>query len=58
LAFYTVKTKFGNSGKIVVDYTNGEIEVFVTSIPYRGKANREILVRISDHFGVKWKTYG
>jgi uncharacterized protein YggU (UPF0235/DUF167 family) len=53
IGFFTVKAKFGHSGKIVVDYKNGGIEFFITSIPYKGKANKDIFLRLPNHFGIK-----
>ena len=50
---YTVRVKFDSTGKFVLDSVNNEIEVSVSSAPVKGRANREIIKRISCYFNVK-----
>ncbi len=51
--FYTVKVKFDTSDRFVLDGINNEIEISVCSAPVNGKANREIVKKISNYFKVK-----
>lgn len=50
---YTVKVKFDSSDRFVLDCTNNEIEISVCSAPVKGKANKEIVKKVSDYFKVK-----
>ncbi len=50
---YTVRVKFDSSGKFFLDSVNNEIIIFVSSAPVKGKANKEIIRRISNYFGVE-----
>ncbi len=50
---YTVKVKFDSSDRFVLDGINNEIEISVCSAPVKGKANKEIVKKISDYFKVK-----
>ena len=50
---YTVRVKFDTFDRFVLDGINNEIEISVCSAPVKGKANREIVKRISDYFKVK-----
>jgi uncharacterized protein len=50
---YTVKVKFDSSDRFVLDALNNEIEISVCSAPVKGKANKEIVKKISTHFKVK-----
>ncbi len=47
---YNVKVRFTNDGKIFVQ--NNEITVSIKSKPERGKANAELIKRLSDHFSI------
>ena len=53
---YTVKVKFDSSDRFVLDGINNEIEISVCSAPVKGKANKEIVKKISDHFKVQQDT--
>jgi uncharacterized protein len=50
---YTVKVKFDSSDRFVLDGLNNEIEISVCSAPVKGKANKEIVKKISNYFKVK-----
>ncbi|MER5176371.1 MAG: DUF167 domain-containing protein [Candidatus Nitrosocosmicus sp.] len=50
---YIVKIKFDSSNKFILDKINNEIEISVNSTPIKGKANKEIIQKISDYFNVK-----
>jgi uncharacterized protein len=50
---YTVKVKFDTSDRFVLDRINNELEISVCSAPVKGKANKEIVKKISDYFKVK-----
>ena len=50
---YTVKVKFDTCDRFVLDGINNEIEISVCSAPVKGKANKEIVKKISDYFKVK-----
>nr|MBA3978829.1 DUF167 domain-containing protein [Nitrosopumilus sp.] len=50
---YTVRVKFDPSDRIVLDRVNNEIEISVSSAPVKGKANKEIIKKISNYFKVK-----
>ncbi len=50
---YTVKVKFDLSDRFVLDGINNEIEISICSAPVKGKANREIVKKISNYFKVK-----
>lgn len=50
---YPVKVKFDSSDRFVLDGINNEIEISVCSAPVKGKANKEIVKKISDCFKVK-----
>ena len=50
---YTVKVKFDPSDRIVLDRVNNEIEIAVGSAPVKGKANKEIIKKVSNYFKVK-----
>ena len=50
---YTVKIKFDSLDKFVLDNDNNEIELSVSSIPLKGKANNEIIQKISNYFNIK-----
>lgn len=47
---YTVFVKFNPSGAILVN--GSEITVSLRSKPEKGKANRELIYKLADHFGV------
>ncbi|HEX9677191.1 DUF167 domain-containing protein [Nitrososphaera sp.] len=46
---YRVIVRFGGSG---VSVEGDEIEVGIKSEPERGKANRELVKKLAEHFGV------
>jgi uncharacterized protein YggU (UPF0235/DUF167 family) len=50
---YTVKIKFDSLDKFVLDNDNNEIELSVSSIPLKGKANNEIIQKISNYFNIR-----
>ena len=50
---YTVKIKFDSLDKFVLDNDNNEIELSVSSVPLKGKANNEIIQKISNYFNIK-----
>lgn len=50
---YTVRVKFDTYDRFVLDGINNEIEISVCSAPVKGKANREIVKKISNYFKVK-----
>lgn len=50
---YIVKIKFDSSNKFILDKINNEIEISVNSTSIKGKANKEIIQKISDYFNVK-----
>ena len=50
---YTVKVKIDTCDRFVLDGINNEIEISVCSAPVKGKANKEIVKKISDYFKVK-----
>jgi uncharacterized protein YggU (UPF0235/DUF167 family) len=50
---YTVKIKFASFDKFVLDGGNNEIELSVSSVPLKGKANNEIKQKISNYFNIK-----
>jgi uncharacterized protein len=47
---YSVEVKFNSSGRIQVN--GNEITMSIKSEPKHGKANREMIKKISDFFGV------
>lgn len=47
---YYVAVRFGPGGAISV--AGDEITISIKSQPERGKANRELVKRLSEHFGV------
>jgi uncharacterized protein (TIGR00251 family) len=47
---YSVEVKFNSSGRIQVN--GNEITMSIKSEPRHGKANREMIKKISDFFGV------
>jgi uncharacterized protein (TIGR00251 family) len=47
---YSVEVKFNSSGRIQVN--GNEIIISIKSQPKRGKANREMIKKMSDFFGV------
>lgn len=49
---YTVKIKFDSLDKFVLDNANNEIELSVSSITIKGKANKEIIQKISNYFNI------
>lgn len=50
---YTVRIKFDSFDKFVLDNINNEIELSIRSVPIKGKANKEIIQKISSYFNVK-----
>ncbi len=50
---YTVRIKFDSFDKFVLDNINNEIELSIKSVPVKGKANNEIIQKISNYFNVK-----
>jgi uncharacterized protein YggU (UPF0235/DUF167 family) len=52
---YTVKVKFDSLDKFVLDKDNNEIELSVSFVPLKGKANNEIIQKISNYFNIKSK---
>lgn len=57
MARYLVTVKFGSGGNVVVAVEQaggdpGELAVSVKSPPERGRANRELVRRLANHFGV------
>ncbi len=50
---YAVRVKFDSSDRFVLDGINNEIEISVCSAPVKGKANKEIVKKISNYFKVK-----
>ena len=50
---YIVKIKFDSSNTFIFDKILNEIEISVNSTPIKGKANKEIIQKISDYFNVK-----
>jgi uncharacterized protein len=49
---YTVRIKFDSIDKFVLDSLNNEIELSIKSIPIKGKANNEIIQKISRYFNI------
>ena len=47
---YSIFVKFDSSGKICVD--GDEITIALKSKPERNKANRELVEKLADYFGV------
>jgi uncharacterized protein YggU (UPF0235/DUF167 family) len=47
---YTVFVKFNSSGKIQIQ--ENEITISLKSEPERGKANRELIQKLADYFGI------
>lgn len=47
---FTVFVKFDSTGKVMVD--NNEVTVSLKSKPEGGKANRELIKKLADYFGV------
>jgi uncharacterized protein (TIGR00251 family) len=47
---YSVLVRFGSDGKLTV--SGSEITISLKSAPERGKANAELLKRLSKHFNV------
>ena len=47
---YTVFIKFNSTGKIQV--TDNEIIVAIKSMPQLGKANRELIQKLANYFGL------
>jgi uncharacterized protein len=47
---YSVEVKFNSSGRIQVN--GNEITMSIKSEPKHGKANREMIKKISDFFGI------
>ena len=47
---YSVEVKFNSSGRIQIN--GNEIIISIKSEPKHGKANREMIKKISDFFGV------
>ena len=50
---YIVKIKFNTLDTFVLDDIKKEIEISIKSAPIKGKANKEIIQKISNHFNVK-----
>jgi uncharacterized protein (TIGR00251 family) len=50
---FTVRVKFDSFDKFVLDDANNEIEISVSSVPVKEKANKEIMQKISKNFNVK-----
>jgi uncharacterized protein (TIGR00251 family) len=50
---YIVKIKFNALDTFVLDDNKKEIEISIRSAPIKGKANKEIIQKISNHFNVK-----
>ncbi len=50
---YAVRVKFDSSDRFVLDGIDNEIEISVCSAPVKGKANKEIVKKISYYFKVK-----
>jgi len=44
---FTVGVKFDSIGKFVLDEANNEVEISVSSVPVKEKANKEIIQKIS-----------
>jgi uncharacterized protein (TIGR00251 family) len=42
-----------NSPKFRIEFENGEIVVYATEVPERGKVNKEIIKELSKFFGAK-----
>jgi uncharacterized protein len=47
---YTIFVKFNPSGKISVN--GNEITIFLRSRPEKGKANKELIERLAEHFAI------
>ena len=47
---YTIFVKFNPSGKISVN--GNEITIFLRSRPEKGKANKELIKRLAEHFAI------
>ena len=47
---FTVFVKFDSTGKVIVD--QDEITISLSSRPKGGKANRELIKKLADYFGV------
>lgn len=47
---YSVSVRFGSDGKLTV--SGSEITISLESVPERGKANAELLKKLSKHFNV------
>jgi uncharacterized protein (TIGR00251 family) len=50
---YTVRIKFDSFDKFVLDNIHNEIELSIKSVHVKGKANNEIIEKISNYFNVK-----
>ncbi len=50
---YIVRIKFDSFDKFILDDINNEIELSVNSAPLKGKANKEIIQKISNYFNIK-----
>ena len=50
---YTVKIKFNSLDNFILNEENKEIEISINSAPVNGKANKETIKKISNHFNVK-----
>jgi uncharacterized protein YggU (UPF0235/DUF167 family) len=53
---YSVEVKFNSSGRIQVN--GNEIIISIKSEPKHGKANREMIKKMSDFFGVPENSTG
>ena len=50
---YIVKIKFNSLDNFILNEENKEIEISINSAPVNGKANKETIKKISNHFNVK-----
>ncbi len=50
---FSVKVKTGASRPGVVEIASGYLEVAVHARPEHGKANAEVIARLSEYFGVR-----
>ena len=50
---YIVKIKFNSLDNFILNEENKEIEISINSAPINGKANKETIKKIINHFNVK-----
>lgn len=50
---YTVKVKFNQVQKLEINENTLEIDISINILPVKGKANREIIKKLSNYFNTK-----